>query len=311
MKLAIIGRTEWLYDSAVRLRAAGHEIGLIVTAREAPEYRRGCEDFKRLAAECGARFVVAGQVDAPEVLDAIDAAQDLRLGISMNCPSIISQRVIDRFPLGILNAHGGDLPRYKGNACQAWAMLNGESRIALCVHRMIGGEVDTGDIIARAYRPLAIDDRIGEVYDWLGRETPRLFLEAVARLEANAAYVLESPSRAPADLLRCYPRRPEDGRIDWRDSNEQILRLINASSEPFSGAFCEFGGERLTIWRARLFDDGERYLAVPGQVGAVRADDSSIVVICGRGKLRVSDVTYRGERVAPASVIRSIRARLS
>ena len=38
------------------------------------------------------------------------------------------EEVIDFFELGILNAHGGDLPRYRGNACQAWAIINGEER---------------------------------------------------------------------------------------------------------------------------------------------------------------------------------------
>ena len=30
--------------------------------------------------------------------------------------------------VGILNAHGGDLSKYRGNACQAWAILNGEKK---------------------------------------------------------------------------------------------------------------------------------------------------------------------------------------
>ena len=38
--------------------------------------------------------------------------------------------------------------RYRGNACQAWAILNGE-KISLCIHKMIGGELDSGDIITR------------------------------------------------------------------------------------------------------------------------------------------------------------------
>lgn len=69
--------------------------------------------------------------------------------MSLNYSSIISQKVIDLFPLGILNAHGGDLPKYRGNACQAWAILNGETKIGLCIHSMIGGEVDNGNIIDR------------------------------------------------------------------------------------------------------------------------------------------------------------------
>ena len=40
---------------------------------------------------------------------------------------MFSQSTIDLFPLGIL-IHGGDLPKYRGNACQAWAIINGEEK---------------------------------------------------------------------------------------------------------------------------------------------------------------------------------------
>ena len=44
MKIAIIGRTEILYETALMLRAAGHSIVFILTAKEAPEYTRKSDD---------------------------------------------------------------------------------------------------------------------------------------------------------------------------------------------------------------------------------------------------------------------------
>lgn len=48
MKIAIIGRTEILYDTALRLRETGHEIACILTAKEALEYTRTAADFRDL-----------------------------------------------------------------------------------------------------------------------------------------------------------------------------------------------------------------------------------------------------------------------
>jgi methionyl-tRNA formyltransferase len=311
MRLAVIGRTEWLYETAQLLRRHGHDIGLIITARAAPEYRRDAADFERLAADCGAVFLQAATLECAEADRAFAAAGPLALGISMNFPAIISERVIGRFAMGILNAHGGDLPRYRGNACQAWAILNGEARIGLCVHRMVGGELDSGDIIARAYRPLAPGDRIGEVLEWIGEQTPELFVEAVTRLQADPHYVLARQSADPTDALRCYPRRREDARIDWGRSSEDIVRLVNASSEPFSGAYAQLDNEPLTVWRAAVHVDAERYLAVPGQVAAVDRASGSVIVICGTGKVRLDDIEWRGTRGAAAAVITSVRTRLA
>ena len=44
----------------------------------------------------------------------------------MNYTGIIPQSIIDLFNHGILNIHPGDLPRYRGNACLAWAIINAE-----------------------------------------------------------------------------------------------------------------------------------------------------------------------------------------
>ena len=49
MKIAIIGRAEVLYDTAVRLRDSGHQIVCVLTAKEAPEYKITSEDFRALA----------------------------------------------------------------------------------------------------------------------------------------------------------------------------------------------------------------------------------------------------------------------
>ena len=92
------------------------------------------------------------------------------MGISFNYRNITTQEVIDLFPLGILNGHGGDLPRYRGNACQAWAIINGEKRIRLCVHKMVGGELDSDDIIARDYYPLGLNSRVRQVLEWIERK---------------------------------------------------------------------------------------------------------------------------------------------
>ena len=62
MRVAIIGRTEILYDTAVQLQGAGHEVVCILTAKEAPEYRRGSEDFRKLAEEWSIPFASSARI---------------------------------------------------------------------------------------------------------------------------------------------------------------------------------------------------------------------------------------------------------
>ncbi|MGD1845991.1 MAG: methionyl-tRNA formyltransferase [Salibacteraceae bacterium] len=309
MKVAIIGRGEWLYRSARLLHESGIDIQLVVTAKAAPEYAFNAADFEAFAKEIGATYRYSAHISKAEQVALLRSMQ-LDVGVSANYPNIISQEVIDQFSIGVLNAHGGDLPRYRGNACQAWAILNEEERIGLCVHKMVGGELDSGDIISRDYYPINLNTKITEVYKWMDACIPALFKQALQALAQNPSFILEAQSKDPADSLRCYPRRPEDGKIDWNQSNERVLRLINASNKPYAGAFCDLDGQSLIIWDATLFEDEEIYLAFPGQVAQVNASEGTVDVICGKGKIRLVSVEFNGQVVAAAQVIKSIRKRL-
>jgi methionyl-tRNA formyltransferase len=307
MKVAIIGRTEILYDTALLLRQAGHEVSCILTAKEALEYTRTADDYRRLAAQWNVPFA-----EGPHILEHADflRATDSDIAVSINYTGVVPQEVIDIFPLGILNAHGGDLPRYRGNACQAWAILNGESRIGLCIHRMIGDELDSGDIIARDYLPIDLNTKVTQAWNWMVERSPALMLEAVEQLARDPDYVLERQSKNPADALRCYPRRPEDGLIDWNRSASDILRLVNACARPYAGAFCVFQGQHMIVWDACISPTTEeRFLAVPGQVTEIC--EGYLDVACGRGKLRLLSIEWGGEEISPGQLVRSLRTRLS
>ena len=305
MKISIIGRSELLYNTALLLREAGHDIDCILTAKEAPEYSRKAKDFKDLAANWQIPFLEGSRIKKHS-----DFLRDLKsdIAVSINYTGVFPQSVIDLFPLGVLNAHGGDLPRYRGNACQAWAILNGEEKIGLCVHKMIGGELDSGDIITRDYLPIDHNSKVTQVWRWMVERIPFLMKDAIDKLDVNPDYVLERQSQNHKEALRCYPRNPDDGRIDWNKPAIDVLRLINASNKPYAGAFCDFDGMKMIIWDAKLVEDDEHYSAVPGQVTMI--EDGFIDIACGKEKLRLLNVEYKGEVNTPDLFIKSIRKRL-
>jgi methionyl-tRNA formyltransferase len=306
MRIAIIGRTEILYETALLLRRKGYEIVLIFTAKESLEYTKTSSDFLALADEWNIPFICSHRIN--EMIDVMQDMEPINIGVSLNYTGIIPQSIIDLFSIGILNAHGGDLPRYRGNACQSWAILNGENHVGLCIHKMIGGEIDSGDIIVRDYYPLTLNTKVTAVHSWMSEQIPELFEIALQKLEKDPNYFLEQQSKNPKDALRCYPRKPEDGRINWDKSNVEILRLINACNKPYAGAFCEFERQKVIIWDAELAPD-ENFLAIPGQITLIGTD--FIEVATGKGKLRIKEIEIEGQLKNPSHVFRSIRHRLS
>ena len=120
MKFSIIGRTSYLYDTAKLMISKGHELVLVATRKAAPEYTRTQEDFEELAKSCGAIFI-----NTPKLKENLDkmVGCDAEIALSMNWINVLDDMIISLFPLGILNAHPGMLPRYRGNACPNWAIL--------------------------------------------------------------------------------------------------------------------------------------------------------------------------------------------
>jgi len=151
MKLAIIGRTQMLYDTAMLLHKKGHQIKAVITSKAALEYSRTEKDFKKLAASMKAPFLITNSLDSRE---AAKLCKGLDIGISVNWTTVVDDSHIKLFRLGILNAHAADLPRYRGNACLNWAIINGEDKVAACVHFMEGGKLDCGRIAAQDYLPM-------------------------------------------------------------------------------------------------------------------------------------------------------------
>lgn len=308
MNIILIGRTNWLLATSKILLEHNHKIVGIITAKESSDSHVTSEDLRKYANQIGATYIYSPRLTSYELKDNFDFT-NIDIGLSVNYTGIISKEIIELFPLGILNAHGGDLPRYRGNACQAWAIINGEKEIGLCIHKMIGGELDSGKIISKSYYPLKVESKIGDVYEFFDTEIPRLFNEALNLLSKNKSYFLEEQSKSTKDILRCYPRLPIDGKINWDKDNLTILRLINASSEPYSGAYCNFKNKDLIIWKARLLNDSEKFLGIPGHVIKI-IDEGEIIVLTGKGKIIIEEIEFNGFRGKPSKIINSTRSRL-
>jgi len=310
LRIGIIGRTASLYSITEKLATLGHKIVFIISSKAAPEYSRTSDDFEKLAERLDAHYIYSHNISNEIYKLSFLDNQKLDVGISINYTGILSHEFIDVFKIGILNAHGGDLPKYRGNACQAWAILNGENKVGLCIHKMKGNELDAGEILCRKYFEINENTRIGQILEWMEEKLDDMFLISIDKLVADNQYILEVQSKNSDDALRCYPRNADDGKIDWTKPAIDILRLINASSEPYGGAFCFINGEKVGIWRAAVFSDGEVYSAIPGQISYVDSNAGNVIVISGQGKLMISEISKEGKRFKPSEIIKSIRIRL-
>lgn len=310
MKILAIGRSEYLLKAIERI-SIEHRIVGIVTGPSTAESIAKEHDFAALATklECGFRF--AKSIDAELLKFCRKSMADV--AVSVNWMSIIDEEFIESFPKGVLNAHCGDLPLYRGNAILNWALLRGEKEITASVHTMVPGELDVGNIYAVQSFSIDCNDDVGDLVRKFGEITPALFSNALHSLEKGTCM------RSHRDVVsqggfRCYPRLPVDGCIDWQESACAIHRLVRASARPYPGAFtCVIhDGElrKLIIWKARLVSETTVDVGVPGHVLFNDSRTGETHVYTGEGVLALQEVQFEGGDVfCPGNFFRSIRMR--
>lgn len=307
MKIAAIGRTDILYNSIKMLTENGHEVPLIVTCEEAPGYTVGTSDFEQLAEEISASFIKTEHINSNGNVQLIKEA-DADIAISVNWKNIIGQKIIDCFSHGIINAHSGDLPQYRGNAVTNWAIINGETEIALTLHLMTTG-LDAGPIVSQKRMSISDHTYISEIKNFIKKNGPKMFLEAIDSIKSDR--LITTPQSTDSSLsLRCYPRSPRNGEIDWNQPATDIDRLVRASSIPFDGAYTHIGLEKLIIWKAHVETPQFPFIGVPGQVAERKQGTGEVSIITGRGFLVLEKVETDQGPMNATEVIKTIRTQL-
>lgn len=307
MRFAALGRTRWLYDSIVLALSRGHKVALIGTCAASPEYSLQERDFESLAASVGCPFFNDHKINQAKYI-AMARESGAEIAISVNWLTLISQEMINQFPCGIVNAHAGDLPRYRGNACPNWAILNNDTEIVVTLHQMVP-ELDAGPVLLKRRFQIDRATYIGDIYRFMDRNVPEMFVEALDGYSSNQ--ITPKPQPKDSDLaLRCYPRMPEDGEIDWSRSAGDISALVRASAEPFAGAYTFLDGQRVIVWRARSELAPCPSLGIPGQVCEIRREPGEVAVFAGSGWVILEEVqTEQAGRVPANKITQSTRQR--
>jgi len=158
--------------------------------------------------------------------------------------SMLPMPVLGKARLGAFNMHGSLLPKFRGRAPLNWAILKGETETGVTLHEMVE-KPDAGRIVDQQATPIGPDETAVDVFR-------KMTVAAETVLQRSLPGILSGkPNLKPQNLTAgSYfgRRRPEDGRIDWSKSAQEIHNLVRAVAPPFPGAFTE----GMKIHRTRL-----------------------------------------------------------
>jgi len=200
--------------------------------------------------------------------------------------------------LGCLNVHASLLPRWRGAAPIARAILAGDAATGVCIMRMESG-LDTGPVMLA--RELAIGARMtaGELELRLAEEGGAAL---AAALDALAAGTAKFTPQDPRDATYAAKLTKAEARLDWHEDAAALERRVRALN-PRPVAETTLDGAQLRIFESLVVSASPG--AVPGTI--LSAGAGGIVVMTGEQALALTRVQLPGRRAVSAAELANSR----
>ena len=186
--------------------------------------------MKEIATERGVPVFQPASINAPEGVAMLRGLNPDLLVVAAY-GQILSKEVLSIPTRGAINVHGSLLPKYRGAAPVAWALLNGESETGVTIIRMSAG-LDAGDMLAKVAIRIG-DETAGDLEVKLAPIGARLAIETIDRLKAGP---VTGEKQDPALVTKAPKLTKEMGLIDWTKSAEQVCRQVRAM-QPWPTAY--------------------------------------------------------------------------
>lgn len=278
--------------SLERLLSDGHEIAAVYTQPDRPSGRGNKITFspvKQVALDRGLPVLQPTKIRTPEAIEEFRSFKaDVAVVVAYG--RILPDTFLTAFPKGAINVHFSLLPKYRGAAPVNWAIVNGETKSGVTTMSMDAG-LDTGDILLQRETSIGDDETSVELMERLSMIGADLLSETLRDLSHLTAVKQDDSLATFAPIMT-----KEDGRIDWSDPAEKIVRMIRGF-QPFPTTYATLEGKKLTIWKALSQTDSSD--AEPGTALVAKGDD--LVVKCGgTTALKIVELQPEGKRRMPA-----------
>ena len=282
MRVVFAGTPPFAARALDAIVEAGHEIALVVTRPDRPAGRGLQLSPSAVALGAAQRGLPTYK---PRSLTDDESQERLRAAradvMVVAAYGVLLPPAVLSIPVrGCLNIHASLLPRWRGAAPIARALLAGDAQTGISIMRMDAG-LDTGPVLLEA--PLAIGPResAGSLTQSLASLGARTIVTALASLDSLSPRAQDSSKATYAAKIT-----KAEARIDWTLPSAAVDRQVRAFN-PVPGAESLLAGRVLKVWEA----EAAQGMGKPGEV--LRAD-GEFIVACGEGALALRTVQRAG-----------------
>lgn len=304
MKVIFAGTPEFAAVALQALHEAGFEIPLVLTQPDRPAGRgmhlqpsavkqyalaQGIEVLQPLSLRTDSKDPARAEQAKEAHARLLSTPYDVMVVAAYGL--ILPRATLDIKPC--LNIHGSLLPRWRGAAPIHRAIEAGDSETGITIMEMEEG-LDTGPMLLIERIAIGEQDTTGMVHDKLAALGGKMIVEALNKMKHGQ---LEAVPQPEAGVNYAAKISKEEAALDFTLSALEISRKIRAFN-PFPGAHGAVNGVNVKLWGAEVLEADSK--APAGQVLAADAQHG-IVVSCGSGSLRLTELQKPGGKRLPAA----------
>jgi methionyl-tRNA formyltransferase len=293
MRSVFMGTPEFALPSLEALAACTELVGVV----SQPDKPRGRglaptpSPVAALALARGVALIRPARVRDPAVLAMLDSWRPDVLVVAAY-GRILPPNVLALPTLAPINVHASLLPRHRGAAPIAAALLAGDTTTGITI-MLMSEEMDAGDILLQQTVAIVPEDTTGSLTARLAATGGIALRDACVRLRGDGL----EPRAQDAAAVTYAPRLTKgDGRIRWSEPAIVIERKVRAFT-PWPSAFTTLAGRTLKLLRARVAATHPPANVAPGTIIAL---GDGIRVATGDGAIDVLTVQAEGKRALDA-----------
>ena len=291
-----MGTPEFAVPSLKALIREGYEVAGVFTQPDRPKGRGNRltpSPVKVVALEAGIPVFQPERIRRDGVEDLRSLKPDLCVTAAFG--QILSQEILDIPPMGNINVHASLLPKHRGAAPIAYAIMGCDREAGVTTMFMDAG-IDTGDMLLQAKTEIGETETCGELTERLSETGAELLIRTVKELEAGT---LKRTPQNEAEMT--YDPMMNKGMSipDFTTDADSVRGLINGLN-PWPCVSVPLGNDRLKLLRAAKAEGS-------GEAGAVITADpkGGLVIACGSGAVRILEIQAPGgKRMKPEDYLR-------
>ncbi len=285
MKIVFAGTPEFAVPALESIRKAyGEHLVAVVTQPDKPQGRKGTFTPPPVKEEAERLGIPVLQFS--RIRENVAELKALNADLLVTCAygQILTQEVLDVFPMGVWNIHASLLPAYRGAAPIARALIEGERETGVTIMKTELG-LDTGDMLLSVKTPIYDSDTRDTLEERLSRISAELILEALKKIGSGDLSLTRQ-----GEGFTC--KKVERTAVDFAKSAREVSCLIRGLS-PAPFAYAKMGELTLNVWFAEEVACDE---AVPAGTVVAASPKEGFIVKCGENAVSILELQPAGGR---------------